>query len=138
MRNFLHFSESAALRVGLTSQQHQLLLQIAGAAPDTALTVGYLASRLVLRHHSVVELCNRCEEAGLIARERNPQNRRMVVLKLTEAGREVLRELSIDHSRELNQLAPQLIRSLEMLSNAAHCRTSEEEERNSGNPRCDA
>lgn len=125
LRTFLHFSESAALRVGLTAQQHQLLLQIAGASRDTAITVGYLAERLVLRHHSVVELCNRCEDAGLIIRERNPRNRRMVVLKLTEAGKEVLRRLSIDHSRELNQLAPQLIRSLEMLSNTAHCSTSE-------------
>ena len=52
----------------------------------------------------------------------------MVVLKLTETGKEVLRELSIDHSRELNQLAPQLIRSLEMLSNATHDSTSKNKE----------
>ena len=116
LRKFLHFSEQAATRAGLTPQQHQLLLQIAGAPAGTVTAVGYLADRLVLRHHSVVELGDRCEEAGLIVRERDPQNRRHVVLKLSLEGNRILQELSADHSRELNVLGPQLIQALKIFT----------------------
>lgn len=116
LRVFLHFSETAANRVGVTPQQHQLLLQIAGANTNAVVTVGYLAERLVLRHHSAVELCNRCEDAGWIVRERCEDNRRLVMLKLTPAGEELLSELAIDHSRELQQLAPKLIHALKLIS----------------------
>jgi DNA-binding MarR family transcriptional regulator len=116
LRGFLHFSEAAAACVGLTSQQHQLMLQIAGAPEDVVITVGYLAERLALRHNSAVELCNRCEAAGWIARYRFAENRRLVTLRLTSAGKELLDELSIDHFRELKQLAPKLIRVLNVIS----------------------
>ncbi len=112
LRKFLHFSEEAATRVGLTPQQHQLLLQIAGAPKGAVTAVGYLAERLALRHHSVVELGNRCEDAGLIVRTTNPENRRHVVLKMTAEGNRLLRKLSSDHARELNELGPGLLRAL--------------------------
>ncbi len=75
-------------------------------------TVGYLAERLGLRHNSVVELSNRCEEAGLILRAHDQPDRRSVVLLMTAKGREVLELLAIDHARELNELAPRLLRTL--------------------------
>ena len=112
LRRFLHFSEEAATRVGLTPQQHQLLLQIAGAPKGTVTAIGYLAERLALRHHSVVELGNRCEEAGLIVRTSDPDNRRHVVLELTADGGRLLQRLSTDHARELNELGPQLVAAL--------------------------
>lgn len=119
LRKFLHFSEDAALRVGLTPQHHQLLLQIAGAPPGTIATLGYLAGRLALRHHSVVELAKRCEEAGLLVRGRNPDNRRHVVLQLSCRGETLLRELSADHSCELNELGPQMIKLLMTLGDSS-------------------
>ncbi len=112
LRKFLHFSEKAAAQVSLTPQQHQLMLQIAGAPRGTLTSVSYLARRLVLRHHSVVELSHRCEQAGLIARHRDPRNRRHVILELTPAGNRMLLRLSLDHSRELMELAPRLIYAL--------------------------
>lgn len=115
LRKFLHFSEEAALRVGLTPQQHQLMLQIAGAREGCVTAIGYLAERLALRHNSVVELSKRCEEAGLIVRKGDPANRRQVVLSLTAAGNRMLAKLSADHARELDELGPQLIRSLKTL-----------------------
>ncbi len=54
LRQFLHFSEQAATTAGLHPQQHQLLLQIAGASIGTETTVSYIAERLGLRHHSAV------------------------------------------------------------------------------------
>ena len=114
LRRFLHFSEEAAARVGLLPQQHQLMLQIAGAPAGTVTTIGYLAGRLSLRHHSVVELGKRCEAAGLLVRTGYPDDRRHVVLGLTAAGMGLLRGLSADHSRELHELGPQLLDALQM------------------------
>lgn len=117
LRRFLHFSEEAASRAGLTPQQHQLLLQIAGAPDDAITTVAYLAERLALRHHSVVELGGRCEQAGLVVRKSDPHDRRLAVLQLTRAGHHMLELLSEDHARELNEMGPCLIQSLKTLTN---------------------
>jgi hypothetical protein len=46
LRRFLQFSEAAALNAGMQPQQHQLLLQVAGARPDAVVTIAYLAERL--------------------------------------------------------------------------------------------
>ncbi len=42
-------------------------------------TVGYAAERLGVRHKSVVELSERCEEAGLISRKHVDPDRRCIV-----------------------------------------------------------
>jgi DNA-binding MarR family transcriptional regulator len=68
LRRFLHFSECAALEAGLQPQQHQLLLQVAGAVVDTPVTVAYAARRLGLKHNSAVELVDRSERGGLLSR----------------------------------------------------------------------
>jgi DNA-binding MarR family transcriptional regulator len=115
IRLFLQFSETAAHKRGLLPQQHQLLLQVAGAPNTMPATIGYAAERLGLRHNTVVELCNRCEEAGLIVRRQAEVDRRAVLLELSPRGRKELEALSIDHARELNERAPQLIRTLTTL-----------------------
>ncbi|WP_158819909.1 MarR family winged helix-turn-helix transcriptional regulator [Granulicella sp. S156] len=112
LRKFLQFSEEAASRAGLTSQQHQLLLQIAGAPEDTATTVGYVAERLSLRHHSVVELSKRCEESGHIVRNVEQSEYRHVILSLTPQGIRLLKALSDDHAHELYILGSKLIETL--------------------------
>lgn len=112
LRLFLQFSEMAAQKLGLEPQQHQLLLQIAGAPDEIPTTVGYAAERLGLRHNTVVELCKRCEAAGLVVRKRAASDRRYILLTLSRRGMEKLRALSIEHERELNDLAPQLIQTL--------------------------
>jgi DNA-binding MarR family transcriptional regulator len=124
LRLFLHFSEAAAARFDLQPQQHQLLLQIAGRPDGAAATVGYAAERLGLRHNSVVELSMRCEEAGLIRRTHDGNDRRCVLLELTSQGLRTLEALSLDHAQELNELAPQLIRTLTTIK-AAHNKTEE-------------
>ena len=118
LRRFLHFSEEAADRAGLTAQQHQMLLQVAGAAPGTLTTIGYLAQRLALKHHSAVELAARCEEAGWLTRRPDPLDRRVVILQLSTAGSRILHELSEDHERELNVLAPRLTEALSAFTQA--------------------
>ena len=119
LRRFLHFSECAATEAGLTPQQHQLLLQVAGAPPDTQVTIAYAAVRLGLRHNSAVELVDRSEQEGLLARKPDPVDRRRVIILLTRKGRQVLQRLSGDHARELGERAPRLMLALEQIANLA-------------------
>src|SRR6516162_1034803 len=80
LRRFLLFSEGAALAAGLQPQQHQLLLQVAGAPESTPVNIAYAATRLGLRHNSVVELVDRSEREGLLARTADADDRRRAIL----------------------------------------------------------
>ncbi len=113
LRRFLHFSESAALEAGLQPQQHQLLLQVAGAAEGVQVTVGYVAERLALKHNSAVELADRSEREGLLERTADSRDRRCAILRVTRKGRRMLERLADAHARELHELAPDLIAALE-------------------------
>jgi len=113
LRRFLHFSESAALGAGLQPQQHQLLLQVAGAPEATAVTIVYAAERLGLKHNSTVELVDRSEREGLLARTADVTDRRKAILQVTRKGKRVLDRLVSDHAHELNELAPRLAKALE-------------------------
>jgi len=115
IRTFLKNSEAAAQAVGLEPQQHQLLLTIKGLPDGASPTVGYLAERMLLKHHSAVELVDRCERAGLTTREHDAEDHRRVLVSLTAAGEDVLRRLSEVHEDELMSLAPHLIGALEAI-----------------------
>jgi DNA-binding MarR family transcriptional regulator len=126
LRKFLHFSEQAALDAGLHPQQHQLLLQVAGAPEQTAVTIAYAAERLGLRHNSAVELVNRSEREGLLVRVTDEDDRRCAILQMTRKGKQVLRTLSGDHARELNELAPKLAQALALIRRHAHSSSTRE------------
>jgi DNA-binding MarR family transcriptional regulator len=108
LRQFLRFSETAAERTGLTPQQHQSLLAIKGFPGRDYITVGELAERLQILHHSAVGLANRLAREDLIERRRNPGNRRQVYLELTRRGEKVLERLSSIHRRELRRVGREI------------------------------
>jgi DNA-binding MarR family transcriptional regulator len=119
LRRFLQFSESAAAEAGLHPQQHQLLLQIAGAVDSTPVTIAYAAERLGLKHNSTVELVDRSEREDLIERTADKDDRRRAILRLTRKGRQVLHKLAGDHARELNEMAPRLVKALQRVQSHA-------------------
>lgn len=112
LRRFLLFSESASQEAGLQPQQHQLLLQVAGASHEAPVTIAYAANRLGLKHNSTVELVDRSEREDLIERTTDKVDKRRAILRLTRKGRQVLQKLSGEHARELNEMAPRLVRAL--------------------------
>jgi DNA-binding MarR family transcriptional regulator len=116
LRRFLLFSESAALEAGLHPQQHQLLLQVAGAPGTAMVTIAYAAERLGLKHNSTVELVDRSEREGLLERIADNDDRRRAILHVTRKGRHVLHRLANDHARELNEMAPRLVKALRHIS----------------------
>ena len=113
IRRFLRFSEDAARAAGLEPQQHQLLLAIKGLPEGTEPTIGELAERLQIRHHSVVELIDRLESRGLARRRRSEADRRKVCVELTDEGERVLESLTIAHLGELESAGPALLEALQ-------------------------
>ena len=113
IRRFLHFSERAARKLSLEPQQHQLMLALKGLPAGVHPTIGTLAERLQLQHHSTVELINRLSAGGLVRRSRAGDDRRQVLLGLTAKGEKVLRKLSMDHKAELRSQGRALVAALE-------------------------
>lgn len=112
IRCFLEFSQNAAKGVGIQPRHHQALLAIKGFPSGGPVTVGDLAERLRIRHHSAVELVDRLEEAGLVMRESDESDHRRVFLTLTERADAHLAELSAVHLDELSRLEPMLTKVL--------------------------
>ena len=112
-RRFLHFSKQAAQQLGLEPQQHQLMLALKGLPLGIRPTIGTLAERLQLQHHSTVELVNRLSVGGLVPRHRGGEDRRQVLLALTAKVEKILRELSVGHKAELRTRGPALVSALE-------------------------
>lgn len=112
IRRFMSFSEQAARDAGMEPQQHQYLLAVKGLPPGASPTIGEIAERLMIQHHSTVELTNRLEERGLVERHRGEADRRQVFIHLTALGETLLHELSRHHLEELRSIGPDLVRSL--------------------------
>jgi len=114
IRTFLHFSEAAAQAAGIEPQQHQLLLVVkAFSGSRDGPTIGYIAARLQVRHHSAVELISRMEARGLVCRRAGEHDRRRVIVVLTDTGESLLSGLSADHLREVQQTGPKLVAALQ-------------------------
>lgn len=109
LRKFVAFSEGAARKAGLTPQQHQTLVAVRGLPRGEMPTIGYIAERLMLRHHSAVELVNRLARMGLVKRAQDEADRRRVLVKLTAKGERRLERLSKAHVDELRGIRPVLV-----------------------------
>lgn len=104
LRRYLRYSEEVTRRHGMTPLQYQLMLQVKGFPDRDYAMVGELAERLQAKHHGVVALATRCENAGLVERRVNEKDRRQVQVHLTLKGEKQLQRLAELHRRELLQL----------------------------------
>ncbi len=112
IRRFLRFSEKAAREAGVEPQQHQVLLAVKGIPDGVQASVGEIADRLQVVHHSAVELVDRLEEQALVQRRRSIEDRRQVIISLTPKGERVLRDLTLSHRKDLQANGPRLISAL--------------------------
>ena len=119
LRKFIHFSETSAETVGITPQQHQALLAIKGFPERDCVTVGELAERLQLRHHSAVGLIDRLVMEKLVARAPSNEDRRQVLIQLASRGEKTLEKLSALHHEQLKRIGPELNQLLERFNGDA-------------------
>ena len=103
LRRFLRFSEHLARRYGVTPAQHQLLLAVRGRRPGW-LSVGAIATELLIRPHSAVGLVERAVRDGLVRKETDPGDQRRVQVHLTARGRRLILLLTAAHRRRLARL----------------------------------
>lgn len=103
LRRFLSASEAITRTAGVSPTQYQLLLFVK-SFPAGQPSIADLAERLQIRHQSAVGLVDRCEEAGLVRRERDPANGRRVLVEMTARGASLLRRLASAHFATIESL----------------------------------
>jgi DNA-binding MarR family transcriptional regulator len=103
LRRFLRFSEKAARAAGVTPQQHQLMLGVAGFTGRGWATISELAEFLQERHNAVVGLVERARRRGLVSKEVIALDRRSVRVQLTPEGERILSDLAALHRKELGR-----------------------------------
>jgi DNA-binding MarR family transcriptional regulator len=104
-------------RFELTAQQYNVL-RLLKAARDAVPTLS-LADRLVSRAPDITRMIDRLEERGLVRREKKPGDRRVVRVRLTDAGLALLDEiagpLAECHARQLGHLTDADLKRLSAL-----------------------
>jgi DNA-binding MarR family transcriptional regulator len=121
LRRFLASSETTSGAAGVTSQQYQALLAI-HVHPQRQMMIKELAAELLLVANGAVQLVDRLELAGLVARQESPLDRRRVLVRLTAEGERLVADLADTHARELLKQEPLLAESLRRLRQVARLR----------------
>ena len=114
LRRFLRWSEDQATAAGLTPAQHQLLVAIKGHPGPEPPAIRDLAEYLLLQSHSAVGLVDRAEAAGIVRRQQDEVDGRVVRVHLTERGDHLVRDLTTAHLTELYNLAEALNHMLQV------------------------
>ena len=99
----------------MAPQQYLLLLQVKGLEGRRPATIGTLAERLQLAHHSTVELVDRLARKGMLVRLRGGRDRRLVTVVLRPAARRMLGRLAAYSLAELQSDGPALVAALRRL-----------------------
>ena len=105
LRRFLRFGEEAARAAGITAVQYHLMLHTQGFPGREWASIGELAERLQIQPHGVVALVTRCEEAGMVRRQGNAADGRMVEVHLTAKGKRCVAQVAAQHRAQLGELA---------------------------------
>ena len=100
---------------GVTATQYNVLRILRGAEP-VGLCRNELRDRMLTRMPDMTRLLDRMEEAGLVVRAREGEDRRMVLTRITEKGRRLLDELDAPvmalHRKQMAGLTDAQLRSL--------------------------
>ena len=106
----------------LTAQQYNALRLLRAEHPDPLPTLT-LAERLVSRAPDITRLLDKLEQRGVIARTRNPGDRRSVLVGITEPGLALLDRIAGPlrdcHARQLGHLPADDLKKLAALLKAA-------------------
>lgn len=120
LRRFFAFSEQAAGSAGLSPQQYQALLAIKGTRDRSDLGISDIAERLMIRHHTAVELVDRLEKNGFVARVKDAGDARRVIVKPTAKAERVMDGLAAAHLQELKGIRLVLEQLLDQFDEPPH------------------
>jgi DNA-binding MarR family transcriptional regulator len=127
-RRFHRMLDETLAEFGLNSGEWKALNQLRQAAPPHRRSIGQLAEWAELSSGAMTNRVDRLEEAGFVKRVPDPNDRRGVLVELTDAGHKVWEEslragaqnealiaaaLSDDEKERLNALLRRLMREFE-------------------------
>jgi DNA-binding MarR family transcriptional regulator len=115
IRLFLREGDAQARASGLEPQQYLLLLALRGLPSDQEATIRRLAERLVLKHHSVVELVDRLAAHGYVRRTRSRDDHRKVFVSLLPRGAKLVEKVARQRISELRASGAQLVMAIDAL-----------------------
>lgn len=99
----------------ITLVQYNVLRILKGAEPD-GLCRNEIRDRMLTRMPDMTRLLDRMEDAGLVARARETEDRRMVNTRLTSKGRRLVEELdpvvAAEHTRRFGHLTEEQMHTL--------------------------
>ena len=91
----------------ITTPQFNALLVL---RENAGMTIGDLGSRMYLASSTATDLIDRMERDGLVARERDSSDRRVVRLRMLEKGHEMIRQVLENRKHYLIELLSKLSR----------------------------
>ncbi|HXG72092.1 MAG TPA: MarR family transcriptional regulator [Gemmatimonadaceae bacterium] len=107
---------------GITGSQYNVLRILRGAAPG-GLCRNDIRERLLNRMPDVTRLLDRMEQAGLVSRSRDGDDRRIVTTKITRAGMRIVNVLdepvAKQHQQQLGHMSDEQLRTLVRLLTVA-------------------
>ena len=115
IRLFLREGDAKARATGLEPQQYLLLLALRGLPSGADATIRTLAERMVLKHHSVVELVDRLASHGYVRRMRSSEDRRKVLVSLLPRGVKLVERVARDRISELRSSGVKLVTAIDAL-----------------------
>lgn len=77
---------------GLSGTQYNVLRILRGAG-EQGLCCREVAERMITRDPDITRLVDRLERRGLLIRSRDGQDRRVIIVRITPSGQEMLKEL---------------------------------------------
>jgi DNA-binding MarR family transcriptional regulator len=105
---------------GISPSQYNILRILRGARPK-ALKISDIADRMITRDPDVTRLIDRLIKQGLVRRERDTDDRRVVLVEVTGAGLALLTRLDTPAGEYTDSamagLKPQQLRTLDTLLN---------------------
>ncbi len=115
IRRFLRFSKDLLSSEDLTPDQYQALLAIRAFSSNGKLSIRELAEQLQVRHHSTVGIVDQLVAREAVVRQIASDDRRKILLTLTERGEELVQRLAPLHQQELSRLCPEIIATLQRI-----------------------
>ena len=119
---FARSGEAILKPVGLSLTQYNVLRILRGAG-EQGLCCRELAERMITRDPDVTRLLDRLERRGLLARCRDSKDRRIITVRISAAGRRILKDLDTPvakhHRKQLSHMGQGDLRRLAELLVAA-------------------
>jgi DNA-binding MarR family transcriptional regulator len=115
---FIRGAEALLRPTGLSGAQYNILRILRGAG-ECGLACREIGDRLISRDPDITRLLDRMESRGLIVREREAKDRRVVKTRITADGLRILRDLDEPvqelHRKQLHRLPEKQLRQLLLL-----------------------